>query len=41
MLKKFGNSLFWIQHTQIRLDDISKDFYSHSLQKCKKRALIN
>ena len=27
MLKKFGNSLFWIQHVQIRLEHISKHFY--------------
>ena len=27
MLKKFGNSFFWIQHVQIRLEHISKHFY--------------
>ena len=27
MIRKFGNSLFWIQHAQIRLDDISEHFY--------------
>ena len=27
MLKKFGNSFFWIQHVQIRLEHVSKHFY--------------
>ena len=27
MLKKFGNSFFWIQHVQIRLEHISEHFY--------------
>ena len=27
MFKKFGNSFFWIQHVQIRLEHISKHFY--------------
>ena len=27
MVRKFGNSLFWIQHVQIRLEHISKHFY--------------
>ena len=27
MLRKFGNSLFWTQNVQIRLDDISEHFY--------------
>ena len=27
MLKKFGNSFFWIQHVPIRLEHISKHFY--------------
>ena len=27
MLRKFGDSLFWTQHAQIRLDDISEHFY--------------
>ena len=27
MLRKFGNSHFWTQHAQIRLDDISEHFY--------------
>ena len=27
MLRKFGDSFFWIQHVQIRLNDISEHFY--------------
>ena len=27
MLKKFDDSFFWMQHVQIRLNDISEHFY--------------
>ena len=27
MLKNIGNSFFWIQHVQIRIEHISKHFY--------------
>ena len=33
--QNFGNSFIQIQHAQMRLKDIPKHFYSHSLQKCK------
>ena len=30
MLKKFGSSLFWVQHVQIRLEHISKQLYQQN-----------
>ena len=39
--KSLATPFFRIERAQIKLNDISKQFYSHSLEKCKHRALIN